>query len=461
MRTIVKNGILVLPPGCCRADLLIENEKISCIGENLSATDAETIDAKGCYVFPGAIDAHTHMDLQSGPVRAVDDFYSGTVAAAFGGTTTIIDHIGFGPKGCRLHHQIAEYHRLADGQAAIDYSFHGVVQDVSDELLEEAAALAGEGTTSFKIYTTYDYKLDDAQIYRFLKKAGSCGIVTAFHAENDSVIRYLRGRYVSLGKTAPLYHAESRPDDCEAEAVSRILHLASAAGGAPVYFVHVSCAKSLVEIQKARAMGQKNIFAETCPQYLVLTREEYKRGNGEGLKYIMSPPLRRREDCGALWKALALGQIQVVATDHCPFNFAKEKQLGKDDFTKCPNGVPGVEERVRLIYSEGVAEHRITVGQMAEVLCANPAKIFGLYPRKGALLPGSDADLFLLDPGAEETLTASKLHSAVDYTAYEGKRVRGAIPLVMQRGHVLVKGPAFLGTRGGGQFLKRKKFKGW
>ncbi len=281
MSTIIKNGILVSPSGCFKSDILIENGKISCIGESFEKTGSRIIDARGNYVLPGAVDVHTHMDLQSGPVRAVDDFYTGTVAALCGGTTTIVDHIAFGPKGCDLHHQINEYHRLAGGTAAADYSFHGVVQDVDENIPGEAAQMAGEGITSFKIYTTYDYKLSDAKIYRFLLEAGKIGIVTAFHAENDGVISYLRSKFISEGKTSPIYHAESRPDDCEAEAVSRILHIAAMAGDAPVYIVHVSSKKGLAEIEKARAAGQKNIFAETCPQYLTLTREKYLGENGE------------------------------------------------------------------------------------------------------------------------------------------------------------------------------------
>ena len=457
MQTIIKNGMVISPTETYIADILIENGKISRIENNLSIDDAEIIDASGKYVLPGAVDVHTHFDLQSGASRAVDDFYTGSIAAACGGTTTIVDHLAFGPEGCSLKHQINEYHKLADGKAVIDYSFHGVVQHVNDNILEEMEEIVSvEGIPSFKVYLTYDFKLDDAEVFRVMKKVKELGGIVTVHAENHDVIAYLRQTFLEEGKTAPIYHAKSRPDDCEAEAVNRLIHLASMAGDAPLYIVHLSCEKSLKAVKHARENGSINILVETCPQYLTLTEEKYLSDNDEGLKYVMSPPLRQKQDCEAIWRGIAENQVQVIATDHCPFSFNEEKQLGKDNFTLCPNGAPGVEERVRVIFSEGVMKNRITINKFVELICTNPAKIFGLYPKKGILQPGSDGDVVIINPAEKEILTKSTMHSAVDYTAYEGMETQGKIEMVMQRGKLLVKDNVFLGEKGQGEFLKRK-----
>jgi dihydropyrimidinase len=453
--TIIKNGTVVSPSETFLADILIEDGKIKSIGSNLSFDGAEVIDAYGKYVLPGAVDVHTHFDLQSGMSRAVDDFYTGSIAAACGGTTTIVDHLAFGPRDCSLKHQIKEYHKLADRKAVIDYSFHGVIQHVNDSIFKEMEELVEEGISSFKVYLTYDFKLNDAEVLRVLEKMKELGGVTTVHAENHDVINHLRETFVKEGKTAPIYHAMSRPDACEAEAVERLIHLANLAGGAPLYIVHLSCDKSLKAVEHARENGNTNIFVETCTQYLTLTDEKYLGDNHEGLKYIMSPPLRKEEDCEALWKGIAENQIQVIGTDHCPFDFNNDKQLGKDNFTLCPNGAPGVEERVRVIFSEGVMKNRITINKFVEVMCTNPAKIFGLYPKKGILQPGSDGDIVIINPTEKEILTKSTMHSAVDYTTYEGMEVQGKIDMVMQRGEWLVKDNVFIGKKGQGEFLKR------
>lgn len=454
MKTLIKNGMIVSAAETYQADILIDGETIAAIGTELEADGAQVIDASGKYVIPGGVDVHTHMDLQAGACRAVDDFYDGTVAAACGGTTTIVDHMAFGPAGCALHYQMEEYHRLADGKAVVDYGFHGTAQHVDDSILDELESMVQDGVSSVKVYLTYDFRLDDAAALKVLKRMKELGGVTAFHCENHAVVEDYRRMYRDRGDTAPIYHAKSRPNLAEAEAVARVLYLARLAGDAPVYIVHLSCKESLEAVYDARRRGQKNIFVETCPQYLTLTEERYL--DADGLKYIMSPPLRTQEDCDRLWEGLASGEIQVVATDHCPFHYHKEKQLGKDDFTKCPNGAPGVEERMMLLFSEGVMKQRISVNKFVELACTNPAQIYGMYPQKGVLLPGADGDLVIIDPKAECVLTHDQMHGAADYTAYEGMKLAGRIDLVMQRGHVLAENGVFKGEKGAGRFLKRK-----
>lgn len=453
--TMIKGGIIVTSSGAFTGDIRIKDGKIFEIGRNLSAGDEKVIEAGGRYVLPGGVDVHTHMDLDVGIARSVDDFYTGTVAAACGGTTTIVDHMAFGPKGCPLGHQVEEYHRLADGKAVVDYGFHGVMQHTDENTFSEMEELFQEGITSFKGYLTYDYKLDDAQIYELMVKMKELGGMPAFHAENHDVITFLRKQFVEQGKTQPMYHAESRPAEMEAEAVARLLKIAHYAGDAPVYIVHLSTESGLEEIREARARGQKNIYVETCPQYLVFDESMYLRE--DALKYIMSPPLRKETDEKALWEGLARDEIQVVGTDHCPFHYAVEKQKGKDDFTACPNGAPGVEERMRVLYSEGVAKERISLSQFVKITAENPAKAYGLYPKKGVIQPGADADLILFNPMETEVLTKKNMRSAVDYTLYEGMQVQGRIEKVLLRGKVIVEENEFIGEKGQGEFLVRGK----
>ena len=467
MKTLVKNGKIVSDSAIFCGDILIENGTVAAVGTDLfrrmnlseSAFD-QVIDAAGRYVLPGAVDVHTHMDLDVGFARAVDDFYDGTVAAACGGTTTIVDHMAFGPKNCSLWHQVEEYHRLADGKAVIDYGFHGVFQHVHEETLQEMRDIADrEGITSFKVYLTYDYRLEDEDLFRVLRAAAEDGIVTAAHCENHGVIQYLRKYYVQNGCTQPKYHPLSRPVLAEAETVDRFLKLARMAGEAPVYIVHLSTGEGLAEVRKARESHQKGVGVETCTQYLTLTDAMYDDPQ-EGLKAIMSPPLRKKEDNEALWQGVADGSIDVVATDHCPFHFhagRAEKQYGAADFTRCPNGAPGVQERLNVMFSEGYMKGRITLPELVKLCCANPSRLYGLYPKKGCLIPGSDADLVIIDPAKEHVFTAADIKGASDYTCYEGMKLQGDIDLVMQRGKVIVKDHQFLGKRGDGRYLKREK----
>ena len=319
--------------------------------------------------------------------------------------------MAFGPKDCSLWHQVEEYHRLADGKAVIDYGFHGVIQHVNDEILQQMGEIAEkEGITSFKVYLTYDFKIADGDLYQVLKQAKKDGLVIAVHCENDGVVNYLRSYYKSQGMVTPVYHAKSRPGRCEAEAVSRMIHLAAMADDAPLYIVHLSCGDSLAEVRKARAQHQKGLGVETCTQYLTLTEKCYE-DPAEGLKAIMSPPLRTQRDCEELWAGIQDKSIDTIATDHCPFNFGIEKQLGRNDFTACPNGAPGVEERLPVIYSEGVAKGRISISDMVRVLCAEPSRMYGLYPKKGVIQPGADGDIVIFDPKREKTITHDALQA--------------------------------------------------
>jgi dihydropyrimidinase len=457
MSTIIKNGVIVTASDIYNADILIENGIIKEVGTNLPQENHKIIDAAGKYVIPGGIDAHTHFNLDVGIAVAKDDFYTGTVAAACGGTTTVVDHMGFGPKGCKLKHQVDTYHGYADGKAVVDYSFHGVIQHVGKDILDEMECIINEeGIPSFKAYLTYGFKLTDDEVLRVLLRLKELGGITTVHPENDAAVNYLRDYYSKNGMLAPIYHALSRPAECEAEAINRMINLASIAENAPLYIVHLSCGLGLDYIKMASERGQK-VYAETCPQYLLLDDEKYNEPNNQGLKYIMSPPLRKKQDQDKLWKGIRDGFIQVVATDHCPFDFHGHKQLGKDDFTKCPNGAPGVETRVPLLFSEGVSKGRISINKFVEVISTNPAKIFGLYPRKGTIAVGSDADIVLIDPNKEVLLSKEILHENVDYTPYEGIKLKGYPVLTMIRGKVVAEENKFVGEIGYGRFVRRSK----
>ncbi|MEG1997459.1 MAG: dihydropyrimidinase [Clostridiales bacterium] len=452
---LIKNGALALPTETRLRDIAIRGEKIAAIGQLSDQEAMQTIDAYGKLILPGAIDAHTHMDLDLGFAHAVDDFTTGSRAALAGGVTTIIDHIAFGNEKSNLKNRLNHYRMLAEGKSYIDYSFHGVLQHGDQQLNQQIAALCREGVPSFKAYMTYAQRLDDQELQQALEAAKEHRGLVAVHAEDHLMIQGLREGFGEAGLTAPSYHALSRPNISEAQAVQKALSLAAAAGDAPIYLVHISTSESVELIRSAREKGQKNIYAETCPQYLLLDRSRYLDDNQEGLKYIMSPPLRSPEDNRALWQALTDGVLQVVATDHCPFDFRGAKQLGKDDFRACPGGIGGVEERLRLLYTYGVQQRFLSVEQFTAVCCANPAKIFGLYPRKGALLIGSDADITILDPTIAEHLSVKTSHSAVDYNAYEGQWIGCVIDTVLLRGDIAYRQGQFLAEPGWGQQLQR------
>jgi dihydropyrimidinase len=402
--------------------------------------------------MPGGVDVHTHLCLEAGPAASCDDFYSGTVAAACGGTTSIVDHPGFGPSGCALDHQIKKYHGLAKGKAVIDYGFHGVLQHVDGNALGMMQNLAAEGISSFKMYLTYDYKLSDADAFKALRRARELGVIIAVHPENDGIINLLRDEFRAAGSTGPEFHPLSRPAECEAEAIGRMVLLSKMAGDAPLYIVHLSCGLGLEAISAARRRGQKNLWVETCPQYLFLDEGLYSQEGG--LKYIMCPPLRAVADNASLWQALS-SSIDVVATDHCPFLFETKKALGKGDFAKCPSGAGGIEERIPLMFS-AVANGKISLRRFTDLCCANPARLFGLYPQKGVIAPGSDADIVIIDPEIKKTLSHKILHSNSDYSAYEGISVQGWPICTISRGEAIVRDGKFCGGAGRGKFLVRK-----
>ncbi len=460
MKKLIKNGMIATETEIFRGDILIDGEKIIGIGSDIDASGAEIIDASGKYVLPGAVDVHTHMDLDVGMARAIDDFYDGTVAAACGGTTTIVDHMAFGPKDCSLWHQVNEYHRLADGNAVVDYGFHGVIQHpvTADRLGELAEIKEKEGISSFKVYMTYDFGLTDDELFNVLRAAKDAGIVITVHCENHGILTQLRKEFIEEGHGEAKYHPLSRPPRCEAEAVNRMIHLAAVAGDAPLYIVHLSSAEGLHEVLRARAERRPNLGVETCTQYLILTDREYE-DPVEGLKAIMSPPLRKDQDREELWQALADGTIDTVATDHCPFHFREgkaEKQYGKDDFTKCPNGAPGVQERLMLLFSEGFMKGRISLPQVVKYSSSNPCRMFGLYPQKGSFEPGTDADIVIIDPEKKTLINKEYIRGASDYSCYEGMELEGRIDNVFLRGEEIVRDGDFLGKRGDGKYLRRE-----
>jgi dihydropyrimidinase len=366
-----------------------------------------------------------------------------------------VDYPGFGPEGCDLHHPIQVYHEYARDKAVIDYGFHGIFQHVNEDILDEIKTLVDEGISSFKGFLTYEYKLSDLDVLRLLEKVSSSGGLLSIHAENDAAIQFLRDRFLAQGKTAPRYQALSRPDRCEAEAVQRMIHLAALVANAPLYIVHLSTAMGLECVKTAKNKGQP-VYAETCPQYLFLSEECYDEPELGGLKYMMSPPLRTKSDTEALWQGVREGHIDVIATDHCPFDFELKRQLGKEDFTRAPCGLPGVELRVPLMFSEGVMRGRISPNRFVEIVSTAPARIMGLYPQKGRIAPGSDGDVVIMDPDHRRTVTHSMLHENVDFTPYEGMDIQGWPIITIVRGQVVAIDGEFVGKKGYGRFIKRE-----
>jgi len=454
MRTLIKGGTVVTATDQYKGDVLVEDEKISTIGSTLDIAADKTIDASGKYVLPGGIDVHTHMDMPFGGSKSSDDFETGTKAAAFGGTTTIVD-FAIQYRGQTLHHAMETWAKKAEGKAVCDYGFHMIITDLNDQVECEMDALVRQGITSFKLFMAYPgvFMLDDASIFKALLRTGKNGGSICMHAENGGVIDVLVQRALAEGKTAPKYHALTRPARAEAEATHRAIALAEIAD-VPIYIVHLSAAEALEMVTEARDRGLP-ANAETCPQYLFLSYDNYEEPGFGGAKYVMSPPLREKAKQDQLWRGLAFNDLQVISTDHCPFCMKEQKELGLNDFSKIPNGAPGVETRMSLVYDGGVRTGRISLNRFVELTSTSPAKIFGMFPRKGTIAPGSDADIVVFDPNRTVTLAAKTLHMNVDYNPYEGRQVTGATDIVLSRGRLVIEDGKFVGRAGAGSFIKR------
>ncbi len=453
MSLLIRNGTIVTASDMYRGDVYVEGEKITTIGAELTMPADRVIDATGKYVLPGGIDVHTHLDMPFGGTTSADDFESGTIAAAHGGTTTVVD-FAIQYRGQTLHHALDTWMKKADGKAAIDYGFHMIITELSDQVEQEMDALVRQGVTSFKLFMAYRgiFMLDDGSIFKALLRTGQNGGTICMHAENGDVIDVLVQRALAAGHTAPKYHALTRPPRAEAEATHRAIALAEIAD-VPIYIVHLSAAEALEKVTEARDRGLL-AYAETCPQYLFLSYDNYEEPDFGGSKYVMSPPLRDKAKQDQLWRGLRFNDLQCVSTDHCPFCM-KEKRLGENDFSKIPNGAPGIETRMSLVYDGGVRAGRISLNRFVELTSTSPAKIFGLFPRKGTIAPGSDADIVVFDPNRTITLSAKTLHMNVDYNPYEGRQVTGATDTVLSRGRVIIEDGKFVGRAGAGSFLKR------
>ena len=456
--TLITNGLIATATDTYASDLGIAGGKIVALAADLPADSASAVvDATGHYVLPGGIDVHTHLDMPFGGTTSADDFETGTIAAAFGGTTTLID-FAIQYKGQTLRTALDAWWKKADGKAAIDYGFHCIMTDLPEARLEEMKALSGEGVTSFKLFMAYPgvFMVDDALIFKAMLKASETGSLVCMHAENGGAIDVIVQRALAEGKTAPKHHALTRPTTAEAEATSRAIALAEMAG-APVYIVHLSCYEALEKVREARDRGLP-AYAETCPQYLYLSLENFDVPGFEGAKYVFTPPLREKWHQEKLWSGLAADQLQVVSTDHCPFCYKEQKELGRDDFTKIPNGGPGIEHRLSLIYSGGVHAGRFSVNRFVELVATTPAKLFGLYPRKGAIAVGSDADLVIFDPHTEQVISAATHHMRVDYSMFEGIKVTGMARQVFSRGRLVIDRGKFVGKAGQGEFIRRQSY---
>jgi dihydropyrimidinase len=459
MRTLITNGTVVNAEGSSQADVLIDDEQIAAVGRGLAGTDLaagieRTIDATDKYVIPGAIDVHTHMELPFGGTFAKDTFESGSRAAAFGGTTTILD-FAVQSKGKALREGLDTWMAKAEGNTCVDYGFHMIMSDVTPETLAEMDTLVGEGVTDFKLFTAYPgvFLSDDGAIFRAMQQTEKNGGLIMMHAENGPVIDVVAAELVEEGKTDPYWHGVARYPIFEGEATNRVIRLAEAAG-VPVYIVHLSARDALDAVRGARDRGSM-AFAETCPQYLFLSLDDL--GNGfEGAKFVCSPPLRPKDHWETLWQGLVKDDLQIVSTDHCPFDFHDQKQLGVGDFRKVPNGLPGVEDRVDLMHDGGVVAGRLTRERWVEIISAAPARMFGLAGVKGTVAPGADADLVVYDPARRHTISAATHHMDVDYSCYEGRSVVGGSDVVMSRGRVIVDNGEWAGEKGWGKFLRRK-----
>jgi dihydropyrimidinase len=458
MSILIQNGSVITANGAIAADVLIDGEKIAAVvareaSGRVALHADEVIDASGKYVLPGGIDVHTHLEMPFGGTFSADTFETGTIAAAFGGTTTIVD-FPVQAKGTSLLATLDKWHEKADSNCAIDYGFHMIVSDVNEQTLKEMDGCIANGVTSFKMFMAYPgvFYATDGEILLAMQKAAQSGAMIMMHAENGIAIDQLVAQALAAGRSDPVHHGLTRPPELEGEATNRAIQLAKVTG-CPLYIVHLSAANALAAVTEARDCGQ-NVFAETCPQYLYLTLDDLARPGFEGAKYVCSPPLRTPDHGAALWRGLRTNDLSVVSTDHCPFCFKGQKELGIGDFSKIPNGIPAIEHRMDLLH-QGVVAGELTLQRWVEVSSTTPARIFGLYPRKGTISAGSDADIVIYDPAASQVLSAATHHMAVDYSAFEGMQVTGRVVTTLSRGRVIVNDGTFLGESGHGKFLPR------
>jgi dihydropyrimidinase len=458
MSVLIRGGRIVTAADDYVADVFIDDERISVIGESLDISADKVIDAAGKYVLPGCIDPHTHLDMPFGGTVTIDDVESGQTAAAFGGTTCHVDFCIQG-KGQTFGQALEDWRAKANGKQVIDMGYHMAVTDLAEGgTLEELATLPDQGVTSYKLFMAYKGALmvDDETLYRTMEVAAKTGALVMVHAENGDVIDVLVREALEAGHTEPLYHALTRPPEAEGEATNRAIQLAHLAG-ASLYVVHVSCKESVEPIAAAREKGW-DVWGETCTQYFFTSLDDIAKPNFEGAKFVFSPPVRDKSNWDVLWNAVRTDVLSAISTDHCAFSFEGQKTLGKDDFSKIPNGGPGLENRLQMIHEFGVRGGRISLNRMVELLATNPAKLFGLYPRKGTIAVGSDADVVVFDPEKQVTISAKGQHSKVDYNLYEGTQVTGSPEVVLLRGHVLVENDELVASPGIGQFVARARY---
>jgi dihydropyrimidinase len=465
-RTLIINGTIISPTGLSAGDVLVEGETIAAIFQPgqvaaLGVTADRTIDAKGKYVIPGGIDVHTHMELPFGGTEASDTFETGSNAAAWGGVTTIVD-MALQRYGEHVQEGLATWHRKAEGNCSIDYAFHQIIGGIDDQSLKDMTYLVEhEGVTSFKLFMAYPgvFYSDDGQILKAMQTASDNGAVIMMHAENGIAIDVLVAQHLARRETDPKYHSISRPSLLEGEATHRAIVLSKVAGNVPLYIVHMSAAEALDEVAQAQHEGM-NVFAETCPQYLYMTLEDHLAQPGfEGAKYVCSPPIRSKHDHRHhhkdLWKGLRMNELAIVSTDHCPFCMKDQKELGMGDFSKIPNGIAGVEHRMELIY-QGVVLGEISLERWVETCSTTPARMFGMYPKKGIIAPGSDADIVVWDPNAKTKIGINdKHHMNTDHSAWEGTVIDGKVDTVMSRGMIVMENDKFTGRKGHGKYVKR------
>jgi dihydropyrimidinase len=458
MSILIKGGRVITAADDYVGDVFVEDERISLIGESLDIQADRTIDASGKYVLPGGVDPHTHLDMPFGGTVTIDDVESGQTSAAFGGTTTHVDFI-IQPQGSSFADALEEWRGKANGKQVIDMGYHMAVTDLKEGgTLEELASLPDQGITSYKLFMAYKGALmvDDETLFKTMQVAADTGALVMVHAENGDAIDVLVKEALAAGNTEPKYHALTRPPETEGEATNRAIQLARVAGS-PLYVVHVSCAESVEPIQLAREKGW-NVWGETCTQYFFIDYTFLERPDFEGGKYVYTPPPRDQANQDVLWNAVRTDTLSAISTDHCAFLWDGQKTIGKDDFSKIPNGGPGLENRLQMIHEFGVRGGRISLNRMVELLSTNPAKLFGLYPRKGTIAVGSDADIVVFDPEKRVTISASTHHSKTDYNLFEGTEVTGVPQVVLLRGNVLVENDELVASPGVGQFIARAKF---